>query len=168
MEALRFRKNDPVDDCQGALIWSYSDCWGETGWSIIDYYLRRKASYYWFRRACTPVVKVIVRQRGEVLVMLLVNDTLQPVTGEVEGRLVAHSMAARARRSPLPPPRRRAEQHGRDRRRPAARQRDAERDPTQWVYAAVLPRPRRRPRADQNLWDTVAPAPRAGTWPPPP
>ena len=64
MEALRFRKDDPVDDCQGALIWSYSECWGETGWSIIDYYLRRKASYYWFRRACAPV-KVIVRQRGD-------------------------------------------------------------------------------------------------------
>ena len=63
MEALRFRKQDPVDDCQGALIWSYSDCWGETGWSILDYYLRRKASYYWFRRACAPL-KVIVRRRG--------------------------------------------------------------------------------------------------------
>ena len=52
MEALRFRKHDPVNDCAGALIWSYSDCWGETGWSILDYYLRRKASYYWTRRAC--------------------------------------------------------------------------------------------------------------------
>ena len=31
VEALRFRKLDPADDCQGALIWSYSDCWGETG-----------------------------------------------------------------------------------------------------------------------------------------
>ena len=66
MEALRFRKDDPVDDCQGALIWSYSDCWGETGWSILDYYLRRKASYYWFRRACAPL-KVIVRQRQDQL-----------------------------------------------------------------------------------------------------
>ena len=83
MEALRFRKDDPVDDCQGALIWSYSECWGETGWSILDYYLRRKASYYWFRRACAPV-KVIVRQRGARLVTRLVNDTLEPVTGVVE------------------------------------------------------------------------------------
>lgn len=83
MEALRFRKYDPVDDCQGALIWSFSDCWGETGWSIIDYYLRRKPSYYWFRRACKPV-KVIVRQRGDRLITRIVNDTLEPVTAEVE------------------------------------------------------------------------------------
>lgn len=83
MEALRFRKHDPVDDCQGALIWSYSDCWGETGWSILDYYLRRKASYYWFRRACAPL-KVIVRQRRKRLVTRLINDTLQPYTGVVE------------------------------------------------------------------------------------
>ena len=28
MEALRFRKYDPVDDCQGALIWSYRTAGG--------------------------------------------------------------------------------------------------------------------------------------------
>lgn len=83
LEALRFRKQDPIDDCQGALIWSYSDCWGETGWSILDYYLRRKASYYTFRRACAPV-KVIVRQRGDQLVTRLVNDTLAAISGTVE------------------------------------------------------------------------------------
>ena len=83
VEALRFRKHDPVDDCQGALIWAYSDCWGETGWSILDYYLRRKASYYWFRRACAPL-KVIVRQRDSRLVIRLVNDTLEPFAGHVE------------------------------------------------------------------------------------
>ena len=83
MEALRFRKHDPTDDCQGALIWSYSDTWGETGWSILDYYLRRKVSYYWFRRACKPV-KVIVRQREGRMVTRVANDTLQPFSGLVE------------------------------------------------------------------------------------
>ena len=83
MEALRFRKNDPANECSGALIWSYSDCWGETGWSILDYYLRRKPSYYGFRRACAPV-KVITRLRGGQFVTRLVNDTLAPVTGIVE------------------------------------------------------------------------------------
>lgn len=75
LEALRFRKDDPLDECSGALIWSYNDTWGETGWSIIDHYLRRKASYYWFRRAAAPV-KVIVRPRGAELVTRVVNDTL--------------------------------------------------------------------------------------------
>jgi len=133
MEALRFRKQDPRDDCQGALIWSYSDCWGETGWSILDYYLRRKASYYWVRRACRPL-KVIVRRRGGKLVTRLVNDTLQRVSttvefgwwrldGErrdVESRsvaVIANSMQEVA--SAMIPP-------------------SENRDPCQWLYAAVL------------------------------
>jgi beta-mannosidase len=133
MEALRFRKHDPVDDCQGALIWSFSDCWGETGWSILDYYLRRKASYYAFRRACAPV-KVIVRRRGEALLTRLVNDTLQPFTGAVEAGWWALDGSGRETESrpvtvvpngmmpvataPLPP--------------------DDQRDPRRWLYAAVL------------------------------
>ena len=75
LEALRFRKNDPVDDCQGLLVWSYNDTWGELGWSVIDHYLRCKASYYWLKRAAAPV-KVLVRSRGEYLVTRVVNDTL--------------------------------------------------------------------------------------------
>ena len=75
IEALRFRKHDPRDDCQGALIWMYNDCWGETGWTPIDYYLRRKPSYYWIRNACIPT-KAIVRRRGNRLVVRVVNDTL--------------------------------------------------------------------------------------------
>ena len=78
IEALRFRKHDRRDDCQGALIWMYNDCWGETGWTPIDYYLRRKPSYYWIRNACTPV-KAIVRRRGSRLVVRVVNDSLQPL-----------------------------------------------------------------------------------------
>jgi beta-mannosidase len=146
MEALRFRKNDPTDDCQGALIWSFSDCWGETGWSILDYYLRRKASYYWFRRACAPL-KVIVRQRGERLVTRIVNDTLQPFAGvvetgwwqldgggrEVEARPVmvpANSMLEVVA-APLPS--------------------DDDRDPRRWLYAAVL-RGEDGAAFDQSIW----------------
>jgi len=79
VEALRFRKHDPRDDCQGALIWMYNDCWGEIGWTIIDYYLRRKPSYYWFRRAAAPF-RPIVRRRGGSLVTRIVNDTLEKRT----------------------------------------------------------------------------------------
>ena len=76
MEAMRFRKHDPRDDCQGALIWMYNDNWGEIGWTPIDYYLRRKPSYYWLRNANTPV-KAIVRRRGRRLVTRAVNDTMK-------------------------------------------------------------------------------------------
>ena len=82
MCSLRFRKCDRRAPCSGALVWSYGDCWGETGWSIIDHYLRRKASYYFLRRACSPV-KVIVRPQGEHLATRVVNDTRQSYSAAV-------------------------------------------------------------------------------------
>jgi len=82
IEALRFRKGDAADDCSGALIWMFNDCWGETGWTPIDYYLRRKASYYWIKNACYPV-RALIRQRGSELVVRVVNDSLQPYRGVV-------------------------------------------------------------------------------------
>ena len=82
MDAFRFRKHDPVDDCAGALIWMWNDCWGENGWTPIDYCLRRKPAWYWLRRACLPV-RSIVRRRGDELVVRAVNDTLAPQAATV-------------------------------------------------------------------------------------
>jgi beta-mannosidase len=144
MEALRFRKHDPADDCQGALIWSYSDCWGETGWSILDYYLRRKASYYWVRRACKPV-KVIVRRRGESLVTRLVNDTLQSFQGRVEygwWRLDGQEREVQAK--PLTLAANSMQEVG-------AEPITNERDPHLWLYAAVL-YPEQGLAIDHSIW----------------
>jgi beta-mannosidase len=133
VEALRFRKCDPDAECQGTLVWSYNDAWGEIGWSIIDHYLRRKASYYWFRRAAAPV-KVLVRSRDGHLVTRVVNDTLGTYEAlvrfgwvrldgsadEIETHPVtipANGMIEVAR-TPIPA--------------------HAERDPREWLYAATL------------------------------
>ena len=78
IEALRFRKRDAVDDCQGALIWMWNDCWCETGWTPIDYALRRKPSYYWLKNACYPL-RALVRPREGRLVTRIVNDRLTSV-----------------------------------------------------------------------------------------
>ncbi len=145
MEALRFRKNDPQDDCQGALIWSYSDCWGETGWSILDYYLRRKASYYGFRRACRPV-KVIVRRRGDQLVTRLINDTLQPVIATLDYgwyRLDGTQKVFETRTMIAPPNSMLVVGEALI---PAA----TEKDFHEWIYAAVLS-VNARP-VDQSIW----------------
>jgi beta-mannosidase len=133
MEALRFRKQDPEADCEGCLVWSYNDCWGETGWSILDHYARRKASFYWVKRACAPV-KVIVRAPRGQLVTRVLNDTLQPCQGVVRyGWLRLDGSARQVQEKivnipadgmvevasvPVPP--------------------KGERDPREWLYAATL------------------------------
>jgi beta-mannosidase len=133
MEAMRFRKDDPKADCEGALVWSYNDCWGETGWSIIDHYARRKASYYSVRRACAPV-KVIVRAPDGRLAVRVVNDTLKSYEASVRHGWVRVDGTARdllekevmipadgmVEVTSLPLPSK------------------TERDPREWIYAALL------------------------------
>lgn len=145
MEALRFRKHDPQDDCAGALIWSYSDCWGETGWSILDYYLRRKASYYAFRRACAPL-KVVVRRRGERLVTRLINDTLSPASCTVEAgwwRLDGQAQELECEVIQVP--------GNRTIEATSADLDPSVHDPKKWLYAAIL-RDSDGFAVDQSVW----------------
>jgi len=60
----------------GALFWMYSDCWGAIGWTILDYYLRRKASFYFVRRAFQPLDLSLKSEEGYTTIYLL-NDTLK-------------------------------------------------------------------------------------------
>ncbi len=69
LESLRFK-----DFCGGGLFWMYNDCWGEVGWTIIDYYLRRKISFYGVKRAFEPL-KLILREVDGKLIVMGCNDT---------------------------------------------------------------------------------------------
>ncbi|MCL5072495.1 MAG: beta-mannosidase, partial [Actinobacteria bacterium] len=69
LESIRF-----TDNCWGSLFWMYNDCWGEVGWSIIDYYLKRKPSYYFVKRAFAPL-NLILREKDGIIKVLGVNDT---------------------------------------------------------------------------------------------
>lgn len=60
--------------CFGGLFWMYNDCWGEVGWTIIDYSLRRKIAFYGVKRALEPV-KIILRQKDDQVVAIGCNDT---------------------------------------------------------------------------------------------
>ena len=63
--------------CSGGLFWMYADCWGEVGWTIVDYYLRRKPSWYFVRRAFAPV-RIILRKQGQgQAVVLVINDRME-------------------------------------------------------------------------------------------
>ncbi|MCL5070473.1 MAG: beta-mannosidase [Actinobacteria bacterium] len=68
-ESMRNAKNN-----FGGLVWSYNDCWGEVGWSIIDYYLTRKISFYFVKRALAHK-KLIMRESGNMIDVVCLNDT---------------------------------------------------------------------------------------------
>jgi len=68
LESFRYKP-----ECSGALFWMFNDCWGETGWSIIDYYLVRKISYYFVKRAFAPV-KFILRFENGTINVVGIND----------------------------------------------------------------------------------------------
>ncbi len=81
--------------CSGSLFWMYSDCWGTHGWSIIDYYLRRKPSWYWVRRAYAPVA-VFSAVEDQKAAVWVVNDTRRDLV-EAELRVETGGPAARRR-----------------------------------------------------------------------
>ncbi|KAF4996700.1 hypothetical protein FGRMN_4358 [Fusarium graminum] len=51
--------------CGGALVWQLNDCWPATSWSIVDYHLRRKPSFYAIKRALLPVVVGVQRKHHD-------------------------------------------------------------------------------------------------------
>ena len=88
-----------------AIFWSYNDSWPVThGWTIVDYYRRKKLAYHPVRRAFQPVTVVIAEEDGRVSVYG-VNDAPQPWDGSVSyglftldgSRLLDHTAPA-----PLP------------------------------------------------------------------
>ena len=69
LEAFRFSLL-----CNGGIFWMFNDCWGEVGWTVLDYYLRRKASYYGVKRAFEPV-KIIIRLVDNTITAVGINET---------------------------------------------------------------------------------------------
>jgi len=84
----------------------YNDCWGETGWPTIDYYLFRKPSYYFVKRAFS-VLQFVLRSRENTIYVTGINDTGQSYYIEVEyGYLSFDGAVSRVhRRSVHIPPR---------------------------------------------------------------
>lgn len=60
----------------GMLIWMYDDCWPETGWSVIDYYLTRKYSFYFLKRAFAPR-KLLIRVKNGVVRVWVLNESAE-------------------------------------------------------------------------------------------
>jgi len=50
----------------GSLIWQYDEPWPAVTFSLVDYYGRPKASYFWVRRAYAPVLAMFYAKDGVV------------------------------------------------------------------------------------------------------
>jgi beta-mannosidase len=80
LESLRANEQS-----MGGIFWMYDDAWGENGWTIIDYYLRRKVSYYNVKR-CLASRRLVLRRGGQAfggaadeVLLIALNDTAEPV-----------------------------------------------------------------------------------------
>ena len=72
-----------------AVFWMYNDSWPTThGWTIVDYYLRRKLSFHPTRRAFEAVT-VIPAIEGDRVLIVGVNETPAPWRGVVRYGLAA-------------------------------------------------------------------------------
>jgi len=71
-------------NCSGSLFWMYADCWGAaSGWTIVDYYLNRKPSFFFVKRAYAPLL-VSIKEEEFGLSVWLINDLLKGFSGTIE------------------------------------------------------------------------------------
>ncbi len=80
IESFRRRKFH----CSGSLFWQYNDPWPTMCWSVVDYYHKPKASYFWSQRACQNILPVFKENHDGSLEVWVINDTLRPVQGKLE------------------------------------------------------------------------------------
>lgn len=67
----------------GSLIWQLNDSWPGTSWSLIDYELLPKASFYYAKKFYHPLLLSIDHEPGQDLAIWAVNDTLAELQGQV-------------------------------------------------------------------------------------
>ncbi len=74
----------------GSIYWQLNDCWPVASWSSIDYYGRWKALQYYARRFYDELLISPWRHDGKIEIYV-VNDKLQPVSGQIHIRLLDFS-----------------------------------------------------------------------------
>ncbi|MDQ0917401.1 glycoside hydrolase family 2 protein [Paenibacillus sp. V4I5] len=67
----------------GSLVWQLNDSWPGTSWSLIDYELLPKASFYYAKKFYHPLLLSIDHEPGQPLHVWAVNDTLSSLQGQV-------------------------------------------------------------------------------------
>lgn len=67
----------------GSLVWQLNDSWPGTSWSLIDYELLPKASFYYAKKFYHPLLLSLDHEPGQPLRVWAVNDTLDALSGDV-------------------------------------------------------------------------------------
>lgn len=79
--ASNYRRRKWDSSC--AIFWMYNDSWPTThGWTIVDYYERRKPSFYAVKRAFAEISVICVSEDSTIKIYG-VNDTQQPFDGRL-------------------------------------------------------------------------------------
>ncbi|MCL6604301.1 MAG: glycoside hydrolase family 2 protein [Paenibacillus sp.] len=73
----------------GTLIWQLNDSWPGTSWSMIDYELLPKASFYYARKFYHPLLLSLEHEPGEPLKLWAINDTLESYEGNVTIQVIS-------------------------------------------------------------------------------
>ena len=76
-------------ETSGSLIWQYNEPWPAMTFSMVDYYGRPKASYYWVKNAHKPVA-CLFREKDGVVSFWGVNDYAEEVSGVLSLRRLDH------------------------------------------------------------------------------
>jgi len=67
-----------------AIFWMYNDSWPVThGWTIVDYYTRKKLAYHPVRRAFAPIT-VVLAEEGNKINVYGVNDNATDWDGKLQ------------------------------------------------------------------------------------
>ncbi|ACL70061.1 beta-mannosidase [Halothermothrix orenii] len=77
-----YRRRKPMTS--GTLIWQLNDCWPGTSWSMIDYYLLPKASYYYARNFYNPYLISLNYEPNKKIELWVINDLLEDIYDEIQ------------------------------------------------------------------------------------
>ena len=70
----------------GIIYWMFNDCWpASLGWAFVDYYLRRKPSFYAFKRLSVPVVASVDSGNEEIVIS---NTSYEPRVADISVRFL--------------------------------------------------------------------------------
>ncbi len=68
----------------GVMNWMYSDIWPTGNWSLVDYYLERKAAYYAAKRSFEPITPIFAYEASGKTRLVVSNHTPKDVKVNLE------------------------------------------------------------------------------------